>query len=117
MRPYSVTIEQIQQGMITVDDVLSPSGQLVVPKETMLNPRLISRLKLYNVKRLYVMIPDNVAEELNKIAPLTAVNPIKVSHEFKVFRHSYEEMAKNLEEAFQKVTAHPDMKQQTLFPY
>lgn len=108
MRPYSVTIEQIQQGMITVDDVLSPSGQLVVPKETMLNPRLISRLKLYNVKRLYVMIPDNVAEGLNKITPLTAVNPIKVSHEFKVFRHSYKEMAKNLEEAFQRVTVHPD---------
>lgn len=111
MRPYSITIEQVQQGMITVDDVLSPSGQLVVPKETMLNPRLISRLKLYNVKRLYVMIPDNVATELNKITPLTAVNPIKVSREFKVFRHSYEEMAKNLEEVFQKVMTHPDMKQ------
>ena len=110
MRPYSVTIEQIQQGMITVDDVLSPSGQLVVPKETMLNPRLISRLKLYNVKRLYVMIPDNVAAELNKITPLMAVNPIKVSREFKVFRRTYEDMAKDLEEAFGKVMAHPDVR-------
>ncbi|MBE5950829.1 MAG: HD-GYP domain-containing protein [Lachnospiraceae bacterium] len=110
MRPYCVTIEQIQQGMITVDDVMSPSGQLVIPKQTMLNPRLISRLKLYNIKKLYVMIPDNVAEELNRITPLTAVNPIKVSQEFKVFRHSYEDMAKSLEEAFSKVMEYPDRK-------
>ena len=49
MLPISISIQQVRAGMITADDVLSPSGQLIIPKNTTISPRLISRLKLYNV--------------------------------------------------------------------
>ncbi len=110
MNPYRVSLQQAREGMITVDDVLSPSGQLVVQKETILNPRLISRLKLYNVKELYVLIPQNIADELNKDKRLVPVNPIRATKEFKVFRRSYEGIAGDLEEAFHDVIHNPEGK-------
>jgi len=108
MLPCSISIEQAKEGMITADDVLSPSGMLVIPNQTMLNQRLISRMKLYNVKKLYVVIPESVAEELNKTAPIEVVNPMKITQEFKVFRRSYEGIAGELEEAFYHVVSKPD---------
>ena len=78
MLPVTVSIQQVKQGMIAADDILSPSGQLIIPKNTTLNPRLISRLKLYNVKKVCVIITDDVAQQLNAVAEKNKpVNPEK----------------------------------------
>ena len=108
MRPVTISLQQVRQGMITADDVLSPSGQLIIPKNTAINTRLISRLKLYNVKKVCVIITDEVAEELNKVAEKNKpVNPEKTTQQFKNFTYSYQEIAYNLELAFKNVKERP----------
>lgn len=108
MLPVNISLQQVRQGMITADDVLSPSGQLIIPKNTTLNPRLISRLKLYNVKKVCVIITDNVAQELNALAEKNKpMNPEKTTQEFKVFNRTYQDMANDLEAAFQEVIEKP----------
>ena len=108
MLPVTISLQQVQQGMITADDVLSPSGQLIIPKNTTLNPRLISRLKLYNVKKVSVIITDDVAKQLNAVAEKNKpVNPEKNTHQFKVFNRTYQDMANDLEAAFKEVMEKP----------
>ena len=108
MLPIHIPLQQVRQGMITADDVLSPSGQLIIPKNTTLNPRLISRLKLYNVKKVCVIITDDVAQELNaKAEKNKPLNPEKTTQEFKVFNRTYQDMANDLEAAFKEVIDKP----------
>ncbi len=109
MVPLTISIQQIKQGMITADDVLSPSGHLIIPKNTPLNNRLISRLKLYNVKSVCVIITDDVAEELTAAAEKDKpLNPEKTTAEFKNFNRTYQDMAYDLEKAFEQVINKPD---------
>jgi len=108
MLPVNISLQQVKQGMITADDVLSPSGQLIIPKNTTLNPRLISRLKLYNVKMVCVIITEDVAQELNaKAEKNKPLNPEKTTQEFKNFNRTYQDMANDLEAAFQTIIEHP----------
>ena len=108
MLPVTISLQQVQQGMITADDILSPSGQLIIPKNTTLNPRLISRLKLYNVKRVCVIITEDVAKQLNAAAEKNKpVNPEKNTQQFKVFNRTYQDMANDLEAAFKEVMEKP----------
>lgn len=88
MLPISVSLHQIKEGMLIADDVFSPSGQLVVQKNTVINPRTISKLKLYNVKSLYVLISDSLAETINSTES-TPENSIRSSSEFKAFRRTF----------------------------
>lgn len=108
MLPVNISLQQVRQGMITADDVLSPSGQLIIPKNTTLNPRLISRLKLYNVKKVCVIITDDVAQTLNAAAEKNKpVNPERNTQQFKVFNRTYQDMANDLEAAFKEVMEKP----------
>ena len=108
MLPVNISIQQVRQGMITADDVLSPSGQLIIPKNTTLNPRLVSRLKLYNVKKVCVIITDDVAQELLVQAEKNKpVNPETTTQEFKAFNRTYQDMANDLEAAFKEVITRP----------
>lgn len=108
MLPVNISLQQVHQGMITADDVLSPSGQLVIPKNTTLNQRLISRLKLYNVKMVCVIITEDVAQELNaKAEKDKPLNPEKTTQEFKVFNRTYQDMANDLEAFCKAVMEHP----------
>ena len=108
MLPVNISLQQVRQGMITADDVLSPSGQLIIPKNTTLNPRLISRLKLYNVKKVCVIITEDVAQELNaKAEKNKPLNPEKTTQEFKVFNRTYQDMANDLEAFCKAVIEHP----------
>ena len=108
MLPVTISIQQVRQGMITADDVLSPSGQLIIPKNTTLNARLISRLKLYNVKKIPVIITDDVAKQLNAQAEKNKpVNPEKNTHQFKTFNRTYQDMANDLEAAFKEIIEKP----------
>ena len=108
MLPVNISLQQVRQGMITADDVLSPSGQLIIPKNTTLNPRLISRLKLYNVKKVCVIITEDVAQELNaKAEKNKPLNPEKTTQEFKTFNRTYQDMANDLEAFFKAMMEHP----------
>lgn len=108
MIPVTISLQQVRSGMITADDVLSPSGQRIIEKNTTLNQRLISRLKLYNVKRVCVIITEDVAQELNaKVEKNKPLNPEKTTQEFKYFNRTYQDMANDLEAAFQTVIENP----------
>lgn len=108
MIPVTISLQQVRSGMITADDILSPSGQRIIEKNTTLNQRLISRLKLYNIKRVCVIITEDVAQELNaKAEKNKPLNPEKNTQEFKTFHRTYQDMANDLEAAFQTIIENP----------
>ena len=108
MVPVTISLQQVKEGMITADDVFSPSGQLVIPRNTTLNSRFISRLKLYNVKKVCVIITDDVARQLNILAEKNKpVNPEKKTQQFKTFNRTYQDMANDLEAAFKVLIEKP----------
>ena len=108
MLPVNISLQQVKEGMITADDVFSPSGQLIIPKNTGITGRLISRLKLYNVKKVCVIITEDVARELNAVAEKNKpVNPEKNTTQFKAFNHTYQDMANDLEAAFKTIVENP----------
>lgn len=109
MLPVSVALHQIKEGMIAIDDVFSPSGQLVVSKNTVLNPRTISKLKLYNVKSLYVLISDGLAETLNKTEDIPE-NSIRSSTQFKAFRRTFVSTATELNRTLETLFRTPNAK-------
>ena len=108
MVPINVSLQQLKEGMITADDVLSPSGQIVIQKNTALNSRLISRLKLYNVKMVCVIITEDVAKQLNAVAEKNKPeNPEKKTQQFRTFNRTYQDVANDLENDFKSLMERP----------
>lgn len=106
MLPISISVQQTKPGMIVADDVYSPSGLLILSKNTVLNPRSISKMKLYNVKSLYVIIHDSVAAEEHKEEDEKR-NPVRSSSEFKVFKRTLIHVADSLSSVMDTLLAHP----------
>lgn len=82
-----------EPGMIVAKDIYSPSGQLIVSAGTELTDHFITRLKFYSIMELSVEItaksqtpstPERVAG-----APLTHVERVKASPEFKQFSKAF----------------------------
>ena len=65
-------------------------------------------MKLYNVKKVCVIITEEVAQELNaKAEKNKPLNPEKTTLEFRNFNRTYQDMANDLEVAFQTIIEHP----------
>ncbi|MGN0504939.1 MAG: HD-GYP domain-containing protein [Lachnospiraceae bacterium] len=109
MLPISVAVHQIKQGMIAADDVYSPSGQLVVPKNTIISPRIVSKLKLYNVKSLYVLIPESLANEIKREEPAPQ-NELRATNEFKAFKRNFVSTASELGSVLETLMQNPKTK-------
>lgn len=111
MLPVSVSIHQVKPGMIVADDVYSSSGQFVVSKNTVLNPRHISKMRLYNVKSLYVLISEGlISEESEAEDDHKHQNPLRSTTEFKVFRRAFVNTATELATAFETIMQQPNTK-------
>lgn len=109
MLPVSVSIQQAKAGMIVVDDVFSPSGLFVLSKNTVLNPRNISKMKLYNVKSIYVIINDSaVAEEAKEDEEKK--NPVRSSPEFKTFKRTLIHVADSLSSVMDTLLGRPGVR-------
>ena len=52
------TKKELQPGMITIEDVKTPSGQVIVKKDTLLTAQIISRIGFYRIDDILVEVPE-----------------------------------------------------------
>lgn len=106
MLPISISVQQVRPGMIVADDVVSPSGQQIIPKNTIVNPRVISKLKLHNVKTLYVLISDELAREIKRKEETPSME-LRTTDEFKNFKRGFVSAASELGQILETLAYNP----------
>lgn len=94
MQRERVMTDDLVEGMILIDDVVSNDGQLLVTKNTEVTSRIITRLKFYSIS--FVYIEKKVAKEPKEIS---YYKTIIASNEFKRFNYSIQTGVKDLEQS------------------
>ena len=56
-----ITPQQLEDGMVTAEPIITPSGQILAPAGVTLTKQLINKVKLYNVVSVTVVIPASIA--------------------------------------------------------
>ncbi len=88
MSRYNLFTFELEPGMITAQDVFTPTGQLLVPDNTILNNITINKLKLYNISN--VAIREEAPPPAPQPTPDSSYSEkIKSSEEFKKFKELY----------------------------
>ena len=67
---------ELKPGVITLEAVLTPSGQVLAPAGTELTRQIINKMKLYNVEYAYVDSEDPVVKQLMGGSAPTATVPV-----------------------------------------
>ena len=88
-----LSTSQLTPGMVTAENVLSYNRQLIIPKGTELNDKLITKLALYGI--LMIFVEDSVPEEAKDQVPTSSFHDsysqrIKRSEAFKRFKKDYD---------------------------
>ncbi len=98
-----LTVDQLLPGMIVIDDVLLPDKTEIMSKQTILSVRHILKLKMYNVGKVPVIVPENVAKAVDK-ASVSHWNTIRNTQDFKDFSKRYRETVAELRNEFQTLS-------------
>jgi putative nucleotidyltransferase with HDIG domain len=85
-----------EAGMIIAGDVYTSDNRLVIPKDTTITDKIITRLKFYNIVDIDIAIPE---------APIKIHNSekIKSSKEFKRFNNSYDTVIMDLKDQLNNI--------------
>lgn len=69
------TVNELRSGMVTEEDVRTPSGQLIIKKDTILTDSLISRISFYRIPAVLISFPETA----DKPADIPASQPVQHS--------------------------------------
>lgn len=100
MEAVRIRANQAVPGMIVATDVYTPSNQLLVPKDTILDDRIITRMRFYGIYGIVVYINK---EEEEKPQEESYIDMLRSTVEFKKFNRTYVETVNKIEESFQGV--------------
>lgn len=123
-----ILTSQAYPGMKIADDVLSSAGQLIIPAETVVTDKVITRLKFYSVHQIVIEEEESAEMEMGTIDDLFAVmdqqvdtlsettvpapeapieyysEKVKKTDEFKAFSSDLVKATKHLHDQFAKLT-------------
>ncbi len=113
MRVKTILSKDAVPDMIIADDVLSFSGQLIIPKGTVLTNRSITRLKFYSIPNIKVLVEESedideqeaasqgqaAGRQEQKPVYRTFSDSIRQSPEYKEFNKNVVESAKVLQDS------------------
>lgn len=98
-----LSLQELQIGMIAVDAIVTPSGQILAPAGTMITKQIINRAKLYKVPFVFVNIEE--ASTPQSEAPVVAPKVEEVrkvpTHAEEIQSHSGKMMASTEFKGFQ----------------
>ncbi|MGF7144433.1 putative nucleotidyltransferase with HDIG domain [Anaerotaenia torta] len=94
MEAIRIRTDQAEAGMKAASDVYNPQGQLIIPKGTVLDGRTINRLRYYHIYGL-VVYPNEVTVE-----PVSYMEMLRSTPEFKKFNRTYVGSIQNVENNF-----------------
>lgn len=101
MEAVRIRTDQAEAEMTVASDVYTSNNQLIITKGTLLNDKLIARLRFYNIYGLLVYRKDNNPEAIKEESYLEMV---RSTPDFKKFNHSYLDTVNNVENNFNHIT-------------
>jgi len=95
-----IRTDQAVSGMVVAADVYSSNDQLIITKGTILDDRMITKLRFYNIYGLVVYKQSLIEMEQKEESYL---EKLRKTPEFKKFNQTYVETISEIENSFQKV--------------
>lgn len=101
-----VRTSDLQPGMRTAEDIYSYNNQMILPRDTVLTDKMITRLEFYSVLAIRIAEEGDLLENgtLETAPPTVTITPdspfsqrIKASKEFREFQENYVQTAAHFE--------------------
>ena len=100
MEAVRIRTDQAEAGMMVASDIYNANNQLIMPKDTVLDDRLISKLQFYNI---YGLVIYQGASGSDGVEEVSYIEMLRNTPEFKKFNRTYVNTVKNVEENFSAV--------------
>lgn len=100
MEAIRIRTDQAEAGMVVATDIYTSNNQLIITKGTILDERMITRLRFYNIYGL--LVSTNTPEEEVKKEE-SYIEMLRNTQEFKKFNRTYVETVGNVEGNFNSV--------------
>jgi putative nucleotidyltransferase with HDIG domain len=100
MEVIRIRTDQAESGMTVATDVYTSNNQLIIPKNTVLDERMITRLRFYNI---YGLLVNKREAEIEDVKEESYIEMLRNTQEFKKFNRTYIDTINNVEENFNNV--------------
>lgn len=97
MEALRIRVDQVEPGMVVATDVYNSIDQLLVPKGTELNDRILTRLRYYNIQMISVY--KKTVEEKGE----SYIEMLRSTPEFKKFNRTYVNSIQNIQNSFSRI--------------
>lgn len=105
MEAIRIRTDQAEAGMMVAADIYNSGNQLIIPKGTVLDDRMITRLRFYNIYGLLIYKGyGQVAEAKEE----SYIDMLRSTPEFKKFNRTYVDTVVDVEDSFNKVLSGTD---------
>ncbi len=98
MEVVRIRTDQAEVGMKVATDIYSSNNQMIIPSGTVLDERVITRLRYYNIYGLMIYLPEE-----QEVKQESYIDMLRSTEEFKKFNRTYVDTVQNVESSFQKV--------------
>ncbi|MBP1755779.1 MAG: hypothetical protein H6Q59_2177 [Firmicutes bacterium] len=100
MEAVRIRTDQAEAGMKVASDVYTSNNQLIIPKDTELDERMITRLRFYNI---YGLLIYRNKPQVKLVEEVSYIEMLRSTPEFKKFNRTYVETIRNVEDNFNSV--------------
>lgn len=96
MEAMRIRADQAEPGMVVASDIYTSDDQLIITKDTLLNDRLITRLRFYNIYGIIVYKGD----KKKQVKEESYIEMLRSTPEFKKFNRTYINTVTDVESGF-----------------
>jgi putative nucleotidyltransferase with HDIG domain len=100
MEAIRIRTDQAESGMVVASDIYSSSNQLIITQGTILDERMITRLRFYNI---YGLVINHQEPKTEVPKDESYIETLRNTVEFKKFNRTYVDTIGNVEGSFQDV--------------
>lgn len=99
MDAVRIRTDQAEVGMTVANDIFNTSNQLIINKGTVLDDRMITKLRFYNIFGFHIYNE----EEKTEVKQESYIEMLRSTAEFKKFNRTYVDTVNNVENSFNSV--------------
>ncbi len=100
MESIRIRTDQAEAGMTVATDIYTTNNQLIIPKGTVLDDWMITRLRFYNI---YGFVITRHVPEAGLVEEVSYIEMLRNTPEFKKFNRTYVNTVQNVEDNFKEV--------------
>ncbi len=100
MEAVRIRTDQAEAGMKVAADIYSSNNQLIITKNTILDERMITRLRFYNI---YGLVVYKNSPKIEVIEEVSYIEMLRSTPEFKKFNRTYVDTVQNIEDNFNEI--------------